>query len=303
MIDSSAPTPDPEPAVAPDPEPQPAPEPVVAAPVDDDAAMDAIETNALEIPTGEKLVPLSALSAVRERLKEAKKGSAEAADLRTQLAQAQAQAAQLVPYAQAYETMRQAQQQAPPQPQPAQPAEDTSELEEVARVLDFWKPDGTVDLDKARKHQGLVERQATKIAQRAMAPLVRQHVNTAAQQNIALAKATKNPDTGKPLDPAVIDAVVNRIASQPGGDETLADREQMKMLWVVAKGLSPAQAAAAVAEPSAVVTPAAAPVVTERSGGRNASQPTALSAAEKRAAKDAGLTEKAYLEIAKGMPW
>lgn len=287
-----------EPSPSPEPELEPAALPTAA---EDDAALDALESSAVEIPTGEKLVPLSAVTTLRERLKEAKKGSADAATLRQQLSEAQAHAAQLAPFAHAFQALQQAQQAQPGQTAAA--AEDTAELEDIAKDFDFYKPDGTADLARAKKHQERETKRAEAIAQRTVAPMLQQSLSSAAQENLRLAKATVNPDTGKPLDAAVIDAVFGRIAAQgPAGLQTLADREQVKMLWVMAKGLSPAQKAA-VAQRQEPTIDQPAPVFTERSGGRNITQPKALSESEKRAAKDAGLTHEQYLAIAKGMPW
>jgi hypothetical protein len=301
---------------APPPEPvaqesAPAPEPVAqepAEPADPEAEFDAaVAAQAIDVPDGDRLVPLSAVTRLREKLREAKTGSNEAATLREQLQQVETRLRETEPLAQAFRAIQQAtpQQQQVQQHPSAAPVEDTTELVEIAKDFDFYKPNGEPDLDRARRHQDRVLKTAEKVAEARTAPLVQHTLTGQAQHNIARLKVTKHPQTGLAPDPKVVDALVAQIANQPGGLATLASQESMKHLWANAYtystlqpgfGAAPAQAAA----PAAPVTP---PLVTERSGGAVAAQPKGLSASEKKAAKEAGLTEREYLDVAKGMKW
>jgi hypothetical protein len=302
-----APAPDP---VAAEPEPQAVAAPVASdEPITDDAALNAdIEAKAIKIPDGEELVPRSLLTNVaisyRNKLKEAKQGSPEALALKQQLDTVQAQLNEAAPLAEAFRAIRSA--QPPQQQQQVQqpPAEDTSELMEIAKDFDFYTPDGKPDIDRARRVQARESRRAHAIAQQQTAPLVMHTLSGQAQQNIQLAKATKHPVTGKPADPAIIDRLVAQLQQQDGGLATLANRETMKHVWLNAYSLSTlspdfAKEAAA----PVVAAPPTPALVTERSGGAIKQQPSGLSASEKKAAKEAGLTEKAYLDVAAGMKW
>lgn len=276
-------------------------------PTDDAALNQQIAEQAIAVPDGEKLVPESLLRNVainyRNKLKEAKQGSPEALALKQQLDEVQARLREAEPLAHAFKAIQNAQPQQVQQPQaaPQQPVEDTAELNEIAKDFDFYKPNGDPDLDRARRHQARVMKTARQMAEAQTAPLVQHTLSAEARHNVARAKATVHPVTKQTADPAIIDSLIAHVANQPGGLATLANPENVKQIWLNAYALSTfrEQPAAPKAE-----TPAPAPpVITERSGGAAPGQQKALSAAEKRAAKDAGLTEKQYLEIAQGMKW
>lgn len=279
-------------------------------PVTDDAALAAqIEATAVAIPDGERLVPESTLRNVaisyRNKLKEAKQGSPDAVALKAELDRVNAQLQQVTPMAQAFHAIQQAQQHQPQQPQQPAPVENTADLEDIARDFDFYKADGAPDLDRARRVQARTTKQAEAIAQQQMAPLVNQSLQERAATNIQRMKNTKLGNEG--ADPAIIDSLVAQIARQPNGMATLADPESAKHLWVNAYGQTQAMRALKGGQTPAVVPAPVVPIppalVTERSGGQTVSQPRVLSPLEKRAAKEAGLSEKDYLDVAKKMPW
>lgn len=275
-------------------------------PTDDAALNQQIAEQAIAVPDGEKLVPESLLRNVaisyRNKLKDAKANSPEAVALKQQLDAVQAQLNEAAPLAQAFRAIQQAQPQQQQQPAPQQPVEDTAELAEIAKDFDFYKPDGQPDLDRARRVQARTTRQAEVIARQQNAPLIQHTLTGQAQQNLARAKATVHPVTKQTADPGILDSLISHVAKQEGGLATLANPETVKQIWLNAYALTTlrGEAAPAPAPKAEVVT---APVVTERSGGGVAQQQSALSPAEKRAAKDAGMTEKAYLEVARGMKW
>lgn len=283
---------------------EPPPEPAVVAaaepPPDAEAQADAAEANALEIPTGEKLVPLSALTAVRGKLREAKAQMGDVESVKAELARTKQEAAALAPYADAFRAMQAAQQAQPPA-QAAEPAPDTAEVEALARDLDFYKPDGTLDVDRATRMQAMIDRRAAQQAAQSVAPIVQQTARDRAAQNVQMAIKTVHPQTKQGADPAILNALVGQIANQPGGMEMLANPEAVKQVWLNAYALTTLQGTGAA--PVAAVTPTV-PVVSDRSGG-NAVVGTAptLSSAEKKAAKEAGLSETEYMKIASKMPW
>lgn len=291
------------PPIAETPPPETPPAPV--APVDEEAALQQeIDAQTIDLPDG-KLVPLSAVTTLREKLKDAKKGSAEADTLRQQLDAAQAQLQAVGPLADAFRAMQQAQ-QAPPPPAPTGPSpEDQAELEDIARTFDFWKADGTgLDLTKAQKHLDLVDKRAEKRAQQSVAPLVQDTLQARAQHNIARARATTLPGSKETADPTILDGLVSKIAQQPNGLQTLANPEAVKQIWLNAYALSQVKRATTTPPTQATTLPANVPppVYVERPGGQ-LPQPRALSVLEKKAAKEAGLTETEYTNMAKDMPW
>lgn len=305
MIDSSAPVEQPvadaPPAdVAPDQPVEQATAPV--ADVDDDPLEPEIAAQVIDIPDGDKLVPLSALKGARTELKTLKQAAKDTPALKAALEQAQKQLEQTAPMVEAFKAWQQAQQYQPPVQQPqAPPVEDTTDLEDLARTFDFYKPDGTVDLDKARKVQAHTQKQAESIAQQYTTPLVTNVLEARVNENLGRAMATAHPVTGEKADPQILNALVQQIRQQPDGLKTLSNPEAMKQIWLNAYSLSTfkQKPAAAAAPAKEAVAP---PLVTERAGGQIQGART-LSSLEKRAAKDAGMTEAEYLAEAKKMPW
>lgn len=282
--------------------------PVQAALVDEETALDeALEAQAIEVPDGDKLVPLSAVTNLRQKLKAAKAGTEEAAALKQQLEQAQQQLQATAPLAEAFRALQQAQQHQQQAPQPQQPqgptAEEVSELEEIARDFDFYKVDGTLDVDKAKRVQARESKRAQSIAQAQVQPLVTNTLQQRAVHNLQRAKATTHPVTKQGVDPQILDALAQKIAEQPNGLQTLADPDSMKQLWLNAYALSTFQAQAPAAQTPQPVAQVVAPLLTEAAGGQVTGAAKPLSDMEKRAAKEAGLTEKAYQDMAKGMRW
>lgn len=297
---------------------QPAGQPPAAqaAPLDEDAAFDAeLEQQAIALPEGDKLVPLSAVTTVRAKLREvndklaqATEGSARAQTLEQQVAELTAQLQQLAPRAQAYDAAVAAQHAAPAQPQQPSP-EETQQLESIARIFDFYKTDGTFDLDKAKAHRDLVRHEAQTISQQAVAPIANHAIAQASQAWLRSAKAFAAPNGEKP-DPTVLDNIWSRLDPR-----LTATKEGAQQAWVAALGYTRAAATAAAAaqpgaqpgapqggQPPAAQEEIPPPLFTERAGGRDA-QPVTLSEKEQKYLKDTGMSEKEYLESANRAPW
>lgn len=295
-----------EPDITPSPEPEPAP--VVADPappvVDPEAAeLAALESAAVEVPEGDgivKLVPLAAVTKARAEAKQYREDARKAAELQAELDKVRGdwQAAQ--PYVEAAKVMLQQQQQ-PPAPQ-GPSAEETAELEEVARDLELYKADGTLDLDRASRHQARVTKAAQRIAAQQVGPLQQQAAIGQAQTVLSQAKAWKDPSSGEQADPAILTNLWNRVAQQPGGLETLRNPEAAMFIWGQALNLTRWQKTQAgggrPAAPPVVLPP---PVMVEPSGGA-AGAPLALSPLERKVAKEMGMSESEYLKAAASAP-
>jgi hypothetical protein len=249
---------------------------------------------------GTVMVPLSAATTARREAKTAKE---EAKAAKEALAKIQGEWQQAAPYVEAAKAIL-AQPQA--QPAPAAPTgpspEEQRELEEVARDLDFYKTDGSLDLDRATRHQARVLKAAEKIAQQQVAPYAQQAKVNQAQAVLNTVKGWVDPATKEAVDPTILTNLWNRVAQQPGGLETLANQEAAMFIWGQALNLTRWQKAqqGGGAAPAPAQAPQAPPVFVETSGG-GGTQPS-LSSMELRAAKDMGMSPAEYLKAAAKAP-
>lgn len=284
-----------------------APPPAEAAPEtpaaeeDAEVAADRAEAEAIEIPTGEKLAPVSAIIGLRQKLKSVK---GEADTVKAEKARLEAQLQELAPLAEAFRTLQQQHQQAPPAPiaAPSPAPEDTTRLEAIARQFDFYTADGQPDIARAKQVGSFIAEEASRVASAHVAPLQEQRIRENVASNIRAALATKHPKHGDGVDPGVFQSLVQQIVQQPGGMETLADREAVKQLWLNAYALGSLQGGG-MAPVAAVPSAAAPPVVTERAGGAGGPAPVTLSNMERKAMKDLGMSEAEYLKTVAKMPW
>jgi hypothetical protein len=281
----------PQEPVAP-PEPTPDPEAVEAA---------ALEQAAVELPEGDgvlKYVPLSAVTKPRE---EAKTLRGENKTLKEQLEQAKQAITASQPYVEAAKVLLQQQQQ-PPAPQAPQvmTPEQRAELEEEARDMDFYKTDGSLDLDRAQRSLDRTMKRAERIADQKVAPLQQQSAVAQAQAVLNQAKGWKDPATGETADPAILTTLWNKVAAQPNGLQTLTNPEAAAFIVSHALNLTRWQKGQQPAPPARQPAPQGDPVFVEPSGGGG--QQLALNAMEKRFAREAGMSEADYLKAAKGAP-
>lgn len=271
-------------------------------PVSEDADLDKIVAEqSIDLPDGaDKLVPLAAvenarakLKVAREKLAAAEEGSARAATLETQVQQLQRQIAQIQPYAQAYQAALQAQ---PPETPKGPTPEQAAALEEIARDYDFYKTDGSLDLDRASRHQARIRKEAEAIAQQTVAPLQARNAQSASASMLRNAKLTTLSDGSKPA-PEVLEYVWGQL-----DHSVTSTKEGAQQAFAVAVGYAQmlGKMQKGTAQPTAK-EPVPPPILTEKSGGKIAAGPT-LTEADKRAAKDLGMTEKQYAEELATMP-
>lgn len=274
--------------------------------VDDDKALDEfIERESIPLPDGtEKLVPLSAVTTLRGKLSDAKKeldsakeGSAKAQQLETTVAQLQQQISQMQPLVAAYQAalIQPPQQTAPP--------EDIAELEEVARDFDFYKSDGSLDLDKARRHNARVEKQASKIADSRVKPLEQQSVAQQSSYMKERAKATTFPN-GMKADPAMVDLVWSNLdpavtATEQGAKFAAIQALGMSVGTNKAQPTGPQRGTDGKFVKAEEIPP---PLHTEKAGGKDAPDVRSLDESDRKAIKAMGISEKEYLEIASSRP-
>ena len=298
----------------------PVPPPAVAEEAPPEAPVETAErdldADTLEIPDSSqeggkaKYVPAAALAGARKELKDlkaelhtAKEGSAKAAQLEQQMATLQQQIAQMQPYVQAYQAAVQQQPQAEPV------AEDDTEAVDLARTLDLYKPDGTPDVERARKTLALMDKRAKTLAEQSVAPIHQMTIQQRSQHNLQRALATTLPDGSKP-DPDVLKALWGRVNAQVTADEETAKHLVIQALGVTAMqgGLKPKADAPRGTDGKFAKADLPEPLHTERAGGRDTAPDSPLSAAEKAYVvemqkSNPKYSEKDYLESARNAPW
>jgi hypothetical protein len=285
-----------EPAAPP---PEPVAEPVIAAPIDEDAALDAeIESTAIDLPGEDKLVPLSAVTKVREKYKSAKAENATLTEKASRADRLEQQLREAAPYIEAARAMLEAKQQPPAAPEPV--VEDDSEALAMAQALDLYTPDGKPDVNKAKTILTVVDKRAESKANASAAPLVQRTLSTDANNMLARAKATVLPGTQDGADADILDSLWQRVASQPGGLAQLANPESAKVLWNQAFTLT--QVRRAQQPKKTTPAPMGEPLFTEKAGGRDTPGIT-LDDGDRRVAKDMGMTVAEYTKMAAEMPW
>jgi hypothetical protein len=297
-----APTTEPAPASAAEPEPQAAAPAAVT--VDDDAAFEeSIAAQTIDIPDGEKLVPLSAVTGAREKIRTIrgerdtyKQQAERAPQLEQELQQLREQLNQVLPGAQAYQALLAAQQAQPAQSQ--EPAEDVGELEDIARDLDLYKVDGTPDIDKARKIHARQVKVAESVARQQVAPLENHSIQQAS--NTMLARALMTEVQGAKADPAILQSVWRSLdprltATESGAKEAL--------LAALARSFAAGKVQIGQPVKKQAATELPDPLLTEKAGGRDMPAGIALTDGDRRVARDMGMTDKEYAETAAKMPW
>jgi hypothetical protein len=285
---------------------------------DDDAALEAsLAEQTIEVPDSGaedgkvKLVPLSAVTTVRDKLsqakaelKDAKAAGARTSELEQQVQQLQATLQQYAPVVQAYQAM---QQQPPVQPVNT---EDDAEALELARDLDLYDTAGQPNVAKAKAILAKLDRRSEQKAQQAVQPLAQHSVAQQSQVMLGKALATKAPDGTQP-HPDDLKAVWSRL--DPSVTATL---EGAKQVWIQALGLSqmagravrtttqgPTQGNRAPDGKFTKVADIPPPLHTEKAGGRDQPALADLDPKEMAFIKASGMTPEEYRKSAQSAPW
>ncbi len=265
--------PAPPPAAAPPAEP-PAPPPPPEPPPDPD------EVGAIDVQGG-KHVPLEALKATRTEIKALKEQLARLPQLEQANAQLQGSLA-------TFQQLRQDLQrpQAPPVATDADP-----DLIELARSLDFYKPDGAPDLDRAAKHNAIVQRQVARVAQSFVQPLQQQNARNASAANYQAALQIQSPEGVKPQK-ATLDWMWQNLPP-----EYTADPRVAQALPALALGLEALQGTKG-RLPQAPAAPLGPPLHTEGMAGAPQRR-TSITDAEREVLAARGMSEEKYTKYTK----
>lgn len=260
------------------PPPEPTPEPAPAPPQAQTPPAAPPDPESVDVG-GEKMVPLAALQAEREQVRQLRQKAA-------QVDQAVEWVNTHKPYIEFLQNNPQLLQprQPDPAPSPVQPQQDET-LVQLARTLDLYTPDGQPDAKRAGVIRNMVKTEAQTIAQETVKPLAEMTTREKAQVNLRDAKAVTLPDGRRP-NGQILD-----MLWQQGDARVLATPEGAAAAVAIAVGLEGFQAQPA-APPQPPATP---PVVTEPAGGRNLNRP-AVSEFEQRVMQLRGITPQKYAE-------
>lgn len=265
--------------------PAPAPE-VAAAAVEPPAnPEDAEPEGTIVNPGGEKLVPLSALAAARQKTREvneqlaALKPKAELGEKAWQ----EWQAAQPL-----LERARQAANAPPPPPpKPAGPLTPDEALE-YAKDLDLYKVDGTPDVDRAQRLATKQQLIAQKQAQQYVQPLIQHTAQGQSRTNLETAAAFKDAN-GHVVDRSILEGVWNSVPAEMSAQPQIA---AVLYRQALAEMVLAGKYKGAVPPP-----PPPAPVHTESVGGANPPA-QALTSIDHAFRSASDLSEKQFTAIA-----
>lgn len=177
---------------------------------------------------------------------------------------------------------------APKQPEaPPPPASADPDAVEAAQLMDFYKADGTLDVERGSKYLALQDRRSARVTDQAVKPFREQTTQERSQQNFNMALQIKDANGQTPTRDALT-AVWKTL-----GPELTADPQVAATMAMLAHG------ATAMTRKNGPAPPATAPVITEPSGGRTAATPT-MSAIEERIAANRGVTPQKWAEHTSG---
>lgn len=177
-----------------------------------------------------------------------------------------------------------------PQTAPAKPAPDP-DAEEAARLMDFYKQDGTPDVDRGARWLALQDKRSGRVAQQAVQPWAQQNVQERANANYGQLRAWSQQQG---IRPEIVDGIWNSARNEPNGLQALANPDSVRALALLALG------AHSMATPKQPAPPAQPPVVTEASGGRVNVAAARLSPIEEQVLKQRGMTQTTYESLTKG---
>lgn len=262
-----------------DPEPQappaaPVAEPEPPAPI---AAAPPAEPDSDPDPRVNGLI--QAVKAERQKAKDLAAKAARADQLAQELAQAQP----YVDFLRANPGVMQPRQEAPP-PAP-DPTADPDAIE-AARLMDFYKADGSPDVERGARYLALQDRRAQAAAQHAVGPIQRTTAEAQADVNYARVLQIKDAAGNAPSKESV-DAAWKLMDKKD-----LADPQVAAVVSVIALGLDRMRPLPPAPAPHA-------PLVTEPSGGAPRGT-TTLSPMQQRIAAQRGVSQADFLKQMQG---
>jgi hypothetical protein len=263
---------------------EPSPDPVAAGAPEPDGDLDL---NAVDVKDERQAKGLiGEVSRLRATIRDLKTQAERAATLEHELNQAR-------PYLDFVRTNPHLLQPRPAEPdRPAAPDVDPDAVE-AARLMDFYKADGSPDVERGARWLALQDKRSNRVAQTTIQPLQQASLQERAQANYTMLRNFKLAD-GKPLRQDIVDDLWRAAAKEQNGLATLANPDSVRALALLAMG------AQALTQPAQPAAPAQPPIVTEASGGRASLPAARLSAIEERTIAQKGLSAAKYHELTKG---
>jgi hypothetical protein len=161
----------------------------------------------------------------------------------------------------------------------------------AARLMDFYKADGTLDAAKGAEWLALQDERAGRLADERIAPIRQREQAAQSQANFHMAKQTLKAEYGvEPSDEAL------RAVWQNLGPDLTSDPRVAGIMGILAAGFDTVRNAR---KPSPVAPPASAPLLSEPSGGNPRTRP-AMSAFEERIAAERGVSASKWQDFTKG---
>lgn len=248
----------------------------------------ALDVSAPKPPEPEPEANLDAqglLSALRQERQARKELSAQA----QRAGELEAQLRELQPYAEFVKNNRDLLIQRQPEPvAPAAPEVDQDAVE-MAQLLDFYKPDGSLDVDRGKKALNTLERRATKIADQRVAPIIERTAHEQAQINYQRAAQVKDAN-GESASQEALQAIFRQMDPRLAADPAVA-----QILTLAAMGADRMRTP----RKTVVAPPVSAPALSESSGGHPQTRPT-MSRFEESVAKERGIAPAKWQEHTKG---
>lgn len=225
----------------------------------------------------EKAGLLSALRAERERARVATERAQKADEYEAQLRTQQ-------PYVQFLQANPSLMQPRAPEAPPAPPQADPDAVE-AAQLMDFYKADGTLDIERGAKWLTIQDRRASRVTQAAVQPFHAQTAREKSMQNFAKALQTKNSAGQAPTE-AALRAAWSMVPETDSADPNIA-----ATLTLMAIGAQSMMKTAPPVPPPALVT--------EPMGGLP-TRAAPMSAFEERLARSRGMQAQTWHERTAG---
>lgn len=181
----------------------------------------------------------------------------------------------------------------PRQPEPEKPTAPDADPDavEAARLMDFYKADGSPDVERGGRWLALQDRRSGRVAQQAVQPWAQQTERERANANYVQLRTFA---TANNIRQEIVDGIWQMAEREPNGLRTLSNPDSVRALALLAMGAN------TLATPKQPAPPAKEPLITESAGGRATTPAQRLSGLEERTLQQRGLTPAKYEELTKG---
>jgi hypothetical protein len=261
----------------------PVPEPVeqAPAPVVEAASVHEDDPEVVEV-AGQRVVPVSVVKELRDKVRQLTEKAGKA----DQLEAWQRENEPALRFLQNNRDLLV--QRAEPAPAPPPPQADP-DAHEAALLMDFYKPDGTPDIDKGARWLALQDRRSGRLADERVQPILARTQQEQSNVNYHMARNIKDANGEMPSDESL------RAVWQNMPPELTSNQQVAGMLAALALGMDRMRTP----RKAVVPPPANPPLVTESAGGNPRTRPQ-MSAFEERIARERGVSATKWAENTAG---